>query len=109
MKLNKGQNDPETKLDFVNVSEHSLAWKPEKWALLGLSPKSQFITYLRNNTEKNFTMNVTSDLKKLDRNTFEMETTLTLNPDLSNLEQLYSVEHKRLSDWRVIGFYNYLD
>ena len=51
LKLDKDQKDPEQKLDFVLVDKHEANWAPEKWAVLGFSPKSQFVQYLRNNTE----------------------------------------------------------
>lgn len=70
-----------------------------------MGPKSNFITYLRNNTNKNVTLSLTSEMKKMEGYDYEMETTITLNPDLSGLERAYSVDHNKLSDWRLKGFF----
>lgn len=51
VKLNQDQTDPSVKLSFVNVDEHISAWVPEKWAVLGFSPKSNFLQYLRQNSK----------------------------------------------------------
>lgn len=74
LKLFKDQVDPKEKLNFVNVSEKVLSWKPEKWAVLGMSPKSNFINYLRANTDKDFTMSLKSKIAKTEGRNFEMET-----------------------------------
>ena len=38
---------------------------------------------------------------------YEMDTDFTFNPDLSKLEQVYSQNHYKLSDWRLKGYYQY--
>ena len=83
LKLDKDQKDPEQKLDFVFVSKHEAAWAPDKWAVLGFSPKSQFVQYLRNNTEK-VTISFDSKLKKMTGFEYEMDTKLTFNRDFTN-------------------------
>ena len=55
------------------VDKHEAAWVPDKWAVLGFSPKSQFVQYLRNNTEK-VTISFDSKLKKMTGFEYEMDT-----------------------------------
>ena len=48
-------------------------------------------------------MNLKSELKKIDGFGFDMETTLTLNPDLTDLSPVYVMAYNKLSAWRLKG------
>lgn len=63
MKLYPNQPDPKEKLSFINVNEHPLDWTPNNWAVLGLSPISSFVNYLKANNNGIITLNLTSELK----------------------------------------------
>lgn len=60
--LDKTQPAPTSKLDFVKVTEQTM-FDPDQWAVIGLSPRSDFLSYLRANNQDVFLKLTTSITK----------------------------------------------
>lgn len=80
-------------------------WKPDQWAILGLGPKSDFVKYLRNNSEGNVYIDLSSELIKSDGPNFDAKTTITINPKMDGLKKYYSDSFNHLREWRIKGQY----
>lgn len=101
--LDKSQSAPTSKLDFVKVTEQTF-FSPDQWAVIGLSPRSDFLSYLRANNQDVF-VKLSTSITKAEGESTELKTDITLNPTNDKLEQLY-YNNFSTTVWKMNGTYS---
>lgn len=92
-------------MKFTFVEEFKEGFIPNKWAILGMSPNSDFIKFLRGNNKNSFSMEVKNEF--LNEN--EFRTNLIFNSDLENMTRIYYKKYTDLKEWELIGGFHIND